>query len=179
MAAPDPPSGRLLGQPIEPGRLGDGSPGRPRLLVDVWLAVAGDPLRVLLLRRRPDHGGFWQGVSGAVEPGDASLEAAARRELAEELGAAVVPLALVDLGRWIRFESPFSGRSFMKRSLGALLPAGTRPGWIALSEEHDEAQLLTFEEARARVRWPENREELDLLREHLGGVGPAAPPPGR
>jgi lipoyl(octanoyl) transferase len=42
--------------------------------------------RVLLLRRSPERGGFWQQVTGRIEPGE-SPEQAARRELREETGA--------------------------------------------------------------------------------------------
>ena len=45
----------------------------------------------LLLRRIPDRGGFWQGVTGGVEEGEDLLEAAVR-ELAEETG--LIPSAL-------------------------------------------------------------------------------------
>ena len=45
--------------------------------------------RVLLLRRSAERGGFWQPVTGRIEPGE-SPEAAARRELWEETGADVV-----------------------------------------------------------------------------------------
>src|SRR5262249_49237040 len=40
---------------------------------------------VLLLRRRRERGGFWQIVTGRIEPGESALEAA-RRELMEETG---------------------------------------------------------------------------------------------
>ena len=32
----------------------------------------------LLLRRTPEHGGFWQGVTGAPEPGESDIDAAIR-----------------------------------------------------------------------------------------------------
>lgn len=56
----------------------------------VWV-VAVAPIatdgRVLLQRRRLDraHGGLWEFPGGKIEPGE-SPEAAARREIAEELG---------------------------------------------------------------------------------------------
>ena len=50
----------------------------------------GDEVQVLLLKRRPDRGGFWQIVTGRIEPGESPAEAAAR-ELAEETGRALVP----------------------------------------------------------------------------------------
>jgi lipoyl(octanoyl) transferase len=45
----------------------------------------GPEARVLLLRRRPERGGFWQIVTGRMEPGEQPREGAAR-ELFEETG---------------------------------------------------------------------------------------------
>jgi len=120
---------------------------------------------VLLLRRAPGHGGFWQGVSGRVEAEDASLAHAALREIREETGIAQ-GVSVFDLGRWIEFRG-FTGTVYRKRSLGAVLPPGTALASIALSDEHDRAALLTFDEARAKIRWPENAEELVALEQAL------------
>lgn len=49
--------------------------------------------RVLLLRRSEERGGFWQPVTGRIEPGEAPDDAA-RRELLEETGADAVVEAL-------------------------------------------------------------------------------------
>jgi 8-oxo-dGTP pyrophosphatase MutT (NUDIX family) len=47
--------------------------------------------RLLLIRRtKPDQPPYWTTAGGGVEPGDASREAALRRELLEELGARIV-----------------------------------------------------------------------------------------
>jgi len=157
----------LLWRPL-PEDIGDYTPARPRLVVDTWLGVPGsDGWRVLMLRRTEAHGGFWQGVSGRVDAGDASLGAAALREIREETGL-VDGVELFDLGRWIEFVSPFTQRSYRKRSLGARLPAGTTPEDVVFSEEHDEARLVSFDEARALVRWDLNVEELDALEGALG-----------
>ncbi len=58
--------------------------GRPDLRTVSVVPVAPDG-RVLLLRRSPDRGGFWQPVTGRIEPGE-SPQAAAERELREETG---------------------------------------------------------------------------------------------
>jgi len=64
--------------------------------VGLWtvsVVVRGSDGRVLLLRRAPERGGFWQPVTGRIDPGEGAAQAA-RRELAEETGAdaPVVPL---------------------------------------------------------------------------------------
>jgi lipoyl(octanoyl) transferase len=61
--------------------------GRPDLRTVSVVPVADDG-RVLLLKRAPERGGFWQPVTGRIEPGEAPPEAAAR-ELQEETGFAV------------------------------------------------------------------------------------------
>ena len=163
----------ILRAPLPPS-LGDGTAAAPRLVVDVWLAVPHpDGWRVLMLRRTPEEGGFWQGVSGSIETWDAHLEAAALREIGEETGFGP-GIRLIDLGRWIDFSGLRSGRALRKRSLGALLPPHASPDTVRLSDEHDAARLTTFAEARALVRFPVNREELAALEARISnGPGTA------
>ncbi len=156
----------VLWAPLPPS-LGEGTPASPRLVVDVLLAVpAPGAWRLLMLLRRPEQGGFWQGVSGRVETFDLHLEAAARREIGEETGYAD-GVEIFDLERWVEFVSPLSGRSFRKRCLGAVLPPHAGPATVRLSDEHGEARLTSFEEALALVRFPENRDELRALEARL------------
>jgi lipoyl(octanoyl) transferase len=54
----------------------------------------GPEARVLLVRRRPERGGFWQVLTGRLEPGESPAQAALR-ELEEETGLRQTP---VDLG---------------------------------------------------------------------------------
>jgi lipoyl(octanoyl) transferase len=60
----------------------------PPDLRTVSVVPVGADGRILLLRRSPERGGFWQPVTGRIEPGEAP-PAAARRELGEETGADV------------------------------------------------------------------------------------------
>ena len=62
----------------------------------IVLRRAGQALEVLLLRRHPHRGGFWQPVTGTVERGEKPL-ACALRELGEETGMSgeVLPLGYV------------------------------------------------------------------------------------
>lgn len=62
-------------------------PSPPELRTVSVVPVAADG-RILLLQRSAERGGFWQPVTGRIEPGEPP-EVAARRELREETGADV------------------------------------------------------------------------------------------
>jgi dATP pyrophosphohydrolase len=57
----------------------------------------------LLLRRVQSHGGFWQSVTGSLEPDETHLEAAVR-EVYEETGYRPPAAELIDLGLVNLFE---------------------------------------------------------------------------
>jgi len=81
--------------------------------------------RVLLLRRSPERGGFWQPVTGRIEPGESPL-AAAGRELMEETGYAV-PV------RPLEYQHGFALSPGVNR---------VREGTLVVAEEHAFAALL-------------------------------------
>jgi lipoyl(octanoyl) transferase len=100
--------------------------------------VAADG-RVLLLKRAPERGGFWQPVTGRIDPGETSIETA-RRELREEIGAdvAVEPLGYrhgfaIDHVVMGRDAGPVRGAD--EEAFVARLPPGFVP---VLSAEHTE-----------------------------------------
>ena len=119
----------------------------------VSVVPLGEDGRVLLLRRHDRRGGFWQQVTGRIEPGEASAEAA-RRELREETGA---DAPVIDLGYRHGFAlepgllpGPPGIRLVEETAFAARLPAGFRP---TLGDEHAEAEWCAPGEAVARVRF--------------------------
>jgi lipoyl(octanoyl) transferase len=124
--------------------------------------VAADG-RVLLLRRSAARGGFWQQVTGRIEPGE-SPEQAARRELEEETGAdvPVEPLAYrhaFALDPGLNRVRPGALVLVEETAFAARLPAG----FVArLSEEHSEQVWATPDEAAVRLRFAGLRRAVRL-----------------
>jgi lipoyl(octanoyl) transferase len=103
--------------------------------------------RVLLMRRTPARGGFWQILTGRIEPGESPLATAAR-EIFEETGYSPELRQIRPLG----YDHSFA--------LGDRIPpfiihetafAATVLGDPRLSDEHDAWQWATAEEAMQRL----------------------------
>lgn len=149
--------------------VGTGTAADPRLIVELWMPVPdGERWRLLMCRRVEARGGFWQGVSGRVEPEDGTLRAAALRELDEELGLDPARItAVVDLEQRYEFASVFGESHYRKHCMAMLLAEGTTLDHVTLSEEHDEVCLMTFEQAIQLARFPEYVTELESLEARL------------
>lgn len=135
----------------------------------VWRRTPNGP-EVLMMLRVPEHGRWWQSVTGMVEPGE-SLEAAAHREVFEETGLRghLEPLDLthsfwVDPAfvRWANEEPRFNTET----TFACEVPSNSE---ITLSPtEHTEWAWCSIEEARSRVPWEGAKAALDLLRRKIG-----------
>jgi lipoyl(octanoyl) transferase len=119
--------------------------------------------RILLLRRSAERGGFWQQVTGRIEPGE-STEAAARRELLEETGADAKVSALgyvhgfgIEPGLLGAGEGGL--RTAEETAFSARLPPGFAP---RLSAEHVEWAWFEPDEAVARLRFAGLRKAVRL-----------------
>lgn len=113
---------------------------------------SGDDWEYLVMRRARSHGGFWQGVTGLVEPGE-EIEKAAVRELLEETGFTPLTLQPID------FEHEFfAGFSFYTEHVFlAYVPPDRDP---VLSREHDAWKWCCFEDATDLLYYPGNIEAL-------------------
>jgi lipoyl(octanoyl) transferase len=134
-------------------------------LATVSVVPVGADGRVLLLRRSEARGGFWQPVTGRLEPGEAPA-AAARRELFEETGAEVEPRAL-GYTHAFGIEPGLAGpppatavlRVAEETAFAARLPEGFA---CRLSDEHVEQAWLTPAEALERLRFAGLRRAVRL-----------------
>jgi lipoyl(octanoyl) transferase len=132
-------------------------------LKTVSVVPVGADGRVLLLRRSEARGGFWQPVTGRIEPGE-SAEEAARRELREETGAdvPVEPLGYrhaFGLEPGLNRVRPGELVLIEETAFAARLPGGFA---VRISDEHAEHAWATPEEALARLRFAGLRRAVRL-----------------
>jgi 8-oxo-dGTP pyrophosphatase MutT (NUDIX family) len=119
---------------------------------------AGQPPRILLLRRPPSRGSVWAPVSGKVEPEDADFESALRREIEEETQFGEL-VRVFDLG----WEFPFTGSDggpWRLHGFGVELAREADP---LLSEEHDAFEWLDATAALERLHYDDNRQALRIM----------------
>jgi lipoyl(octanoyl) transferase len=132
-------------------------------LETVSVVPVGADGRVLLLRRSPARGGFWQQVTGRVERGEAPAKAA-RRELREETGAdePVRPLGYrhaFALDPSLNRVRPGALVLVEETAYAARLPEGFS---ARISDEHAEHAWAAPDEALARLRFAGLRRAVRL-----------------
>lgn len=120
---------------------------------------------VLMMLRQPDQGLWWSSVTGMLEPGE-SLEAAAHRELHEEVGLSgiLTPLGLVHTF-WVdpailhlpEGEPRFNTETCFHMEVPAEAEVRLSP------EEHSEYRWCSLEEAHALMRWEGSKAAVKRL----------------
>jgi 8-oxo-dGTP pyrophosphatase MutT (NUDIX family) len=130
-------------------------------------------LEFLMLRRTPERGGFWQGVSGAPERHESDDEGAIR-EVREETGFAIAgslqPIGFryqlyrdgdPDEAQWERLYGP-NIHAIPEEVYVAKAPSGSEP--VLALDEHDTFRWCSFEDALALLTWEDNRRALTAAR---------------
>src|SRR5258706_8673320 len=110
--------------------------------------------RVLLLKRTPENGGFWQILTGTMERGESPLQTAAR-EIHEETGFSPRLDELKDLNYVHSFAIE---RKFALETTFAVRVDGEP----TLSDEHDDHRWCTVEEALQLLPFPGLRRAVKL-----------------
>ena len=128
----------------------------PTRTVSVTLVRGQGPdAQVLLLRRRPERGGFWQIVTGRMEPGEAPREAAAR-ELFEETGLRAEVWDL-DYRHAFAVGNTVPPRLVEENAFAARCPDSFE---VRLSDEHDAHEWVDVPTALERLPFKGLREAV-------------------
>jgi len=131
--------------------------------VIVWRAGSTGP-EILILRRTPELGGFWQPVTGRIEAGESPL-ATALREAREETN---LEGPIIDL----RFTRDFElGREYSKHAgphpwilREHALAMQVTDGVVRISpQEHDEFRWVSASDAALLFKWKGNRRALEIF----------------
>lgn len=134
-------------------------------LIDLYvLRGAGPALRCLVLRRARGTRctGAWEVVHGHIEPGETPVEAA-RREMLEETG--LTPARLFSVSRVEAFYQHRTNEVALVPVFAAFVDENAEP---TLGTEHDAAEWLAPDDARARVAWPREARALEDIVRMLG-----------
>ncbi|HYI01776.1 lipoyl(octanoyl) transferase LipB, partial [Hyalangium sp.] len=113
----------------------------------------GARAQVLLVRRIPARGGFWQTITGRVEPGE-SPEHTAARELQEETGLSV-PVRALDYRHAFVLGELLPPMLVEETAFAAWCPEGHE---VRLSPEHDAHEWLDLPSAVKRLEYRGLRE---------------------
>jgi lipoyl(octanoyl) transferase len=152
----------------------------PAELETVSVAILRGDSEVLLLRRIPRRGGFWQTMTGRREPGESPLAAAAR-EVHEETGLAPTLSDLIDLGYAHSFaldparipgfaQGPRPPRFAHETAFALSVPPGTE---VRLDPaEHDAHRWVSTPEALQLLPFAGLRRALRLASSDPSAAGP-------
>ena len=160
-----------MGRPPPPeGLLPPPAPGEPVALecVEGYL-FSRRPLQLLIFRRVPARGSIWVPIQGKVEPTDASLEAALRREVQEETGLER-PRSILSLDWHVPFRAE-NGEVWRLHAYGVEVPGSFRP---RLNDENDRFEWVAPPEAERRLHFTDNRDAVSRL---VRALGRGPPPP--
>ena len=140
---------------------------KEKLKVQVWIwsrNPSDQKAQVLMLKMRQDRGGYWQPVTGGVEPEDQDLEAAALRELREETG--LEPLRTPKaLGFEFTFQSRWGGTC--RESVFETEVAwgeGKAPVVRIDPAEHVDSKWMAADEAGKLLQFESNVQPLEILK---------------
>jgi len=113
--------------------------------------VVNDEILFLLLKRNATRGGFWQSVTGGVNPGEQLIEAV-KRELWEETGISEF-LRIVDNVYYFEFDTSEYGH-LKEYVYGVEVSSNTE---IKMSAEHAEMKWCNIAQALELLKYDTNK----------------------
>lgn len=114
-------------------------------------------IEFLLMRRVPSDGGFWQPVTGAIEEGEHSREAAIR-EVGEEAGIFIDDL--LHVSDEAIHEQEWGDDTVTGRDVVYAFEVPTHVQAVLSEHEHDAHDWLTLDVALERLKYDGNKESL-------------------
>jgi dATP pyrophosphohydrolase len=121
----------------------------------------------LVLKRLPEHGGFWQPITANVEPDEPIIDTV-YRELKEETSITKKDIIRV-IGDIHYFEFPWDKEHIAKEHVfGVEVRPDTKVNIKTnVYDEHDDFKWASFDEALNLIKWDSNK---DALRKLVKGI---------
>ena len=139
------------------------SKGLPIIIQNFVYRRRGEGHEVLMLKRNPEKGGFWNAVNGTFEYGE-SIEESRKRELFEETG----------IGGGLKWSDELNRFSFQHGDyvVVVLCYAVEVPveQAVVINEEHTEFKWVGFDEAIGMMKFDEDKRGLQVCRDRLAAV---------
>ncbi|MFH1372841.1 MAG: NUDIX domain-containing protein [bacterium] len=142
-----------------------------QVLVLPYRIVSGEDIVYAVFKRKPETGGYWQGIAGGGEEGEFPLTTA-RREAMEEAGIAtdseflkLDSLSTVPLDGVCGFLWGPDVLVIPEYSFGVRVTTDR----LHLSDEHTEYRWLDYHAAHTLLRWDSNKNALWELDKRLRG----------
>ena len=131
-----------------------------RTNVLVFIFTLNPEFRLLLLKRTEEKGGFWQPVSGGIDPEETALQTVAR-EVREETGIDNF-VRVIDLEHTFTYRTDKDGVMMDMRDICFAIEVEAMKE-ISLSEEHVEYRWCNLKEAEEFFRWEPGLEGMKKL----------------
>lgn len=129
-----------------------------RTNVQVFIFTRYPNFQVLILKRTPERGGWYQPISGGIEQNETALEAI-KREIFEETGIEIIK-QIYDLNYNFKFTAPMSKKKMMDLCFAVEIDKIIN---IRLSQEHEKYMWCTEKEAKKILKWKYNLIALEKL----------------
>jgi len=137
------------------------SKGLPIIIQNIVYRKNGEDFEVLLLKRSPDRGGFWNVVNGTFEFGE-TIPQCRERELFEETGIKKILQWSDELNR---FSFKYIDGYVVVVLVYSVEVSSNQE--VAINEEHTEYKWVSFDEAINLMKFEDDKKGLQICRDRL------------